>query len=57
MARTYRNDSFSNSRYHGPNRKAIQVRVNRVNRRAAKLALEAGVEIDVVRPQVDWIGH
>jgi hypothetical protein len=57
MARTFRNSSYSQSRYSAPNRKSIQVRVNRVTRRNAKLALAAGLEIEVVRHQVDWIGH
>ena len=57
MARTLRNDSSYITFGSNKGRKAVQVRVNRRNRHIAKQALVAGLEIDVVRPQVDWILH
>jgi len=57
MARTFRNDSPYATRFSGQGRKATQIRVNRRNRHAARQALVAGLEIDVVRPEVDWVLH
>lgn len=57
MARTLRNDSPYATRFSGQGRKAVQIRANRRNRHAARQALVAGLEIDVVRPQVDWDLH
>jgi hypothetical protein len=57
MARTLRNNSPYATRFNGQGRKAVQVRANRRNRHSAKQALVAGLEISVVRPQVDWDLH
>lgn len=57
MARTLRNDSSYITFRNDKGRKAVQVRENRRYRHAAKQALVAGREIDVVRHQVDGIIH
>lgn len=56
MARTIRNDSYGRPT-SDKNRKAVQVRQNRLNRRYAKQALVAGLDLPEVPRQVDWILH
>lgn len=56
MARTIRNDHFGRQT-SDKNRKAAQVRQNRLNRRYAKQVLAQGLDIPEVPRQVDWILH
>lgn len=56
MARTIRNDNFGRQT-HDKNRKAVQVRQNRLNRRYAKQVMTQGLDIPEVPRQVDWILH
>lgn len=57
MARTIRNTDSYITFGSTKGRKAVQVRTNRRNRHAAKQALIAGREIEVVRHSVDWDLH